>query len=969
MNTILAMRTPACGVFPNSRPLPAILLMAVLVALVPCWAQTAESTSGDDKTNSPQVMGPYEVTDRRPFRDSNTDIVRSIDDPQPYYIFDANTIDHSGASTIEDFLNQRLPMNTTAQIFSQRSIYLFGTGSSVNLRGLGTNQTLILINGRRTASITEAASINQFDLNGIPLAAIDRIEVLPSSASAIYGGSAMGGVINIVLKKNYSGGEIDLRYENTATSDAPLKSIDVTQGISFEGGKTRILVTAHYSDQRAVILHDRTFLTDYLHTIMQNNPTYLSSVSAPFNGATPNITTGNAATNLTLKNGTPLNSPITYVAPGTSPSTPASTLNAGLVANAGSYNLAFPQDAQTPTGLDQVLGAVPRVKSLLATLHRDMTSKIEVFGEFSYSSNLSHDSNEDPFASALSVPATAPSNPFQQAVRVSFPNPLRLSLNIESISRRVTTGMILKLPRDWVAEADYTWNQSVFGAVVPQYAFAALSSAVLAGTVNPFVDTLSNPPDLAPYLGTTSVGRSSTVNDLALRSSGPVVTLPAGELNLTVGLEHRKEGYSDAGSYSIYPYQPSATFASIYLGKSQTTDSLYAEAEIPVISSANKIPGVRQLDLQLAVRDEAYTVNTGTIYQFLGSLAAFSPPIAKERLTYSEISPTMGLSYKPVAGVTLRASYARAFLPPTVFQFVPNAGGVPTNAPVVDPLRGNTTYTAGVLSGGSPSLRPQKSDDWDLGVIWEPDALKGFRGAINWYHIKEPNAIVTLPTSTIINNPSSFPGRVVRGPIPSGDPYGVGPITFVDDTLINLTELITEGFDLSLGYRFATAGFGTFNADLLGTFITHYSQQTTFGSPFQDITNRVGDGGPLKLKANANLTWELGPWLAGWTAHYYGSYPQVGALGDPTTSDRTYVLAQGSASVPSQLYHDAFVGYRCGNDMTKSVFVRNLEIQVGIKNVFNEAPPLDAFYNSSYYYSPFGDPRLRSFWLALKKHY
>src|SRR5262249_20376678 len=135
----------------------------------------------------------------------NIDIHRTRDDVLPYVVFDHEAISQSGVQTLDEFLKQRLPMNTVAQSNTQSAVS--GSGSRIDLRGLGTNQTLVLVNGRRVADlqVNPSNAGDQSDLNGIPVGAVERIEVLPTSASGIYGGSATGGVVNIVLKKDFKG--------------------------------------------------------------------------------------------------------------------------------------------------------------------------------------------------------------------------------------------------------------------------------------------------------------------------------------------------------------------------------------------------------------------------------------------------------------------------------------------------------------------------------------------------------------------------------------------------------------------------------------------------------------------------------------------------------------------------------------------------------------------------------------------
>jgi iron complex outermembrane receptor protein len=281
----------------------------------------------------------------------NVDVKRTEDDVQPYTIFDSQTLEQSGATDVEEFLKQRLTMNTSFQTNSQVYAGFNGNTSSINLRGLGANETLVLVDGRRSAgvfTISGVGGLGQPDINGIPLSAIERIEVLPSSASAIYGGAAVGGVVNIILKKNFNGGDIAAKYENVTQGSAPLRTISGTYGFSLEGDTTHVMLSGHLSDGEPLTLGDRLALLQRgMSTIQRNVPGYFYAPGNPFPGASPNISsvdnvivpvpagtpgaftpatggysigdfgTTNADpdiliefTPLTLKNGTPLHSPI-----------------------------------------------------------------------------------------------------------------------------------------------------------------------------------------------------------------------------------------------------------------------------------------------------------------------------------------------------------------------------------------------------------------------------------------------------------------------------------------------------------------------------------------------------------------------------------------------------------------------------------------------------------------------------------
>ena len=141
------------------------------------------------------------------FTDANVDLPRSENDVQPYRIITGEEMEFSGSLTVEDFLKEKLSMDATERSNSQIYTGGIGTTSSISLRGLGPDRTLVLINGRRVQGTDQQVSNvygMQPDLNSIPQAAIDRIEVLPSGASAIYGAGAIGGVVNVVLKQNYT---------------------------------------------------------------------------------------------------------------------------------------------------------------------------------------------------------------------------------------------------------------------------------------------------------------------------------------------------------------------------------------------------------------------------------------------------------------------------------------------------------------------------------------------------------------------------------------------------------------------------------------------------------------------------------------------------------------------------------------------------------------------------------------------
>jgi len=249
----------------------------------------------------------------------NLDVTRTEDDVQPYTIFDAQTIQQSGAVNVEDFLKQQLTQNTQGMTNAQATgtaVQSLGATSAIDLRGLGANETLVLVDGRRMAGVQQSGiSANnggQPDVNGIPLTAIERIEVLPSSASAIYGGSALGGVINIIMKKDFQGGEFHYTYGNVTSGQVRQDNVGGSYGFSLPDEKTHIMVSANYSDQLPLTVGDRLDLYDRgISTGLSNCASCLYAILfAPIGTAATNIEGIDPyynPTNLTLKNGPPLN--------------------------------------------------------------------------------------------------------------------------------------------------------------------------------------------------------------------------------------------------------------------------------------------------------------------------------------------------------------------------------------------------------------------------------------------------------------------------------------------------------------------------------------------------------------------------------------------------------------------------------------------------------------------------------------
>jgi outer membrane receptor protein involved in Fe transport len=221
--------------------------------------------------------------------------------------------------------------------------------------------------------------------------------------------------------------------------------------------------------------------------------------------------------------------------------------------------------------------------------------------------------------------------------------------------------------------------------------------------------------------------------------------------------------------------------------------------------------------------------------------------------------------------------------------------------------------------------------------------------------------------------PSEFGNRVTRGPN--------GQITLLNLTYMNATEYKTSGWNYTADYRRPTP-FGTFSVHAMATVMEHQKEQTTFANPLLEYVGFPAEGGAAKTKMNATLTWRRGGWTLGWTTTWFDGYKQETGPGDPIlftqaassfTGVNGFIQAQGSNTIPSQMYHEIFGSYafgraKAGGRGIGHDLLSGLTVQVGVKNVLNTMPPLDAAY-APYLASPYGDLRLRDGWVSVRKSF
>ena len=539
----------------------------------------------------------------------NTGIERSEDDSQPFIVLTQKDIQESGAPDLDTFLRNQLNVNSAPSTsdMSGRTNYTQRGLSNINLRGLGSRDTLILVDGRRQPGINLGqGQINQPQITGIPLAAVERIEVLASSASGLYGSGASGGVINIILRRDYQGAEISANYSDTYDFAQPDFRIDFTGATTIEGGRTNISFTGSWRKQAPLLYGDRSELFERgRQRILENDPTFFYGAFPP-SGATPNIQTIDGSP-LQLDpeyGGTLFDSPIAYVPDGYR----GVALDGvdPLIATIGSYNFDQPISAVGEGKLAPLLYGAENLAGTLA-VRREFNDWLSVYVEGAASRAISR-TTVTRAPSSVTLLADAPNNPFAQDISVALPQgDAEADVSSRNDQLRGVAGAIVKLPHDWQAVADFSWAKNRYTAdKSPSNYTPGLTLLLGAGSQDVLRDLRLDPLDLT-YIdsdfGSITTPATTTIATQSLRLAGPVpIDLPGGQPRMTLNVERSVEVAGSVISainseFSSVTYTPE---------RKQTILAGFAEIAFPIVGVDNGVPLIRSLELRIAARHEQY---------------------------------------------------------------------------------------------------------------------------------------------------------------------------------------------------------------------------------------------------------------------------------------------------------------------------------------------------------------------------
>jgi iron complex outermembrane recepter protein len=865
--------------------------------------------------------------------------IRRIDSetPSEVQVITADQMIRSGYTSVSQILRD-LTANGQGTLSQSFNRAFAGGASGIALRGLSVGATLVLIDGYRMASypLTDDAQRSFVDISSIPFVAVDRIEVLLDGASAVYGSDAIAGVVNIILKKDFKGTNVNATGGTTTKGGGTTWNAQILQGFGDVGAGLGGYVALEYREQNAITLTqrpgERWNVTDY--TVWGGNNLNPGAVSA--NAANPVVR--NAP--YLQKPGGSGSSASTFDFLNTNCSFAARNANQCQYTN--DWGQVQPH-TQNVNLIASVTGTLADVWSLNVTgsyfnsqAEQQIQPALVPFGSFAGITAIGANqipTIKNPIAN-FTVPATYPGNTFgvPANVRALVPDIVGRTTKYDTGTGRV------------VAQLTGTaWGWGIVGTA----GYTNVASAVTyTNFVNPtaLVKALNDPAN--PYLltGGNSSSLQNTVaptvvnniwNNLSfVQASGSrdLMQLPGGPLSIAIGAGdvYRKLSAPNSGAQQDGLVNISGAYA---IG-SQNNANVYVEVAAPVLKS---------LEIDAALRYDYYNVPSNSTW-----------------------NPKIGVKWTPIKEFALRGTAGTGFRSPyiteagtagTTFQF--NSLRDPLLCPVSSPdgtpnltspqnVPAFCVFNPVYLQSTSKTLQPEKSTNYTAGFILEP--VLGWSSTFDYYYIKLKNQIVSVASVSGFQ-PLNFAVRGTPQVVVFGDGStglsSVGPIAYINSPYINANQTTTSGFDLGTGYTWTLSDSSKLMANVEWTHILTYDLTLdglkyklagTHGPSFVS-----GDTGNPKDRAQFVLQWAKGPFTATATVNYVGRFNVTDpSNGDFTCQDGlTNINAARWSNTGTAPNYCSVASFTYTNLNFQYALNKQWTLQASIQNAFNARPPID----------------------------
>lgn len=870
---------------------------AVVFALVVGAGGAVAPAFAQDTTNLDKI----EVTGSRLKR-------ADVEEANPVTVISRVEIERSGQLTIADFLRNNVYNSYGSTVQSSGSG--LGSASTIDLRGLGNNYTLVLIDGRRTTSSPSLSGAAQ-NINFIPTAAVERIEVLREGAGAVYGSDAIGGVVNIILRKDYEGGQVSLSYDDP-TNGREGKQASGVLGISSDRGNLTVVA----DHQERGIMYNRE-IKDKIPADWWNAGASSYTSSARFS---PNTRAGQLA----IGSGTRSH-----------PDAPNDPRNV-VVGTGVDGNPLYGFDHGSTSAAEAALSR----DSLLANGNYQLTDDIQLF----FRATSVETKTFGVYASApvdtpLTIAADNPFNPYGYSGNLSYRfTPLGTrDTTINDRLREFNFGF--RGGNDWFGGSDWEvgigHGRVTTSSVGENYGNGVILQQLIdAGQYNPFDPTHPSVTEAAPLVGHTvlinaeqrEVSADGHINFYDLFS------LPGGSAQIVAGFDYRD-------SRLIVNYDAQSVAGNVFGSAGANTQgeraqkAVYFETLLPLLNTVN---------LTLAGRYDDYNDFGG------------------------QFSPHVGIEFRPIDSLLVRGSWGKGFRAPTLDDLYgvtatsnlaigsntslspAYPGGDELAAQALNEYRartGNTTYqpyqldptsTSGqyqFLLGSNPNLEAERSESWDIGVVWNP--IDSLSLALDYFDVKLDNGITTLPYGLIVRD---YPDLVVR------DQDIIAPDgTVLPGDILNIIAVATNanskrfrGLEFEANWQLET-DYGRFLSQFTWT---HRLEDSLIPAEGLAEAERAGIFGYPEDRGALTVGWGKSDFDISATANYTGSSGEA--------SDRRNYF-------PSWTTLDVQLQYKAP---------WNAKIALGVRNVADRFPPVVRglafpFYDFNLYNSNGRTPYIR----------
>jgi outer membrane receptor protein involved in Fe transport len=892
----------------------------------------------------------------------------------PVVTLGPSTLQKTGAVTLDTALKQQPQFVGSTGSTTNSS----GNGGQANiqLRGLGRQRTLVLMDGRR---LPPANSDGSVDINAVPTALIENVEIITGGASAVYGSDAVAGVVNIRMKHHFDGLEIDAQYGLAEHGDADDYKLSVAGGGDFANDRGSSVFSVEYANRKSILLSDRDFTLGASRDSVLPTGLVSFATGAPSQAAIDQVFGRYGVAPGVVK----ATNQFGFNADGTLFTTGQTVQNFRTPANPSLFFVS-PKAVQVDGRPFRFLQLPLETYSVYSRSTYDLTADTHAFAQVLYTYGKGATQLNPlpaPSNASSAIPPVPVTNPFIPAdlrtllaSRAAPTAPFALSKRFDASGARlwentnntlqIVGGLDGKLPvMDWTWDVSATYGRNKIDTIRTNYqsrsALQSLLSAadggasICDGGFNPFGDR-----PISAACNAYINPRLRTVVDIDQRIveanfQGGLLQLPAGELRFAAGAEYREDYFRNDPDPLTARGDIIANAGSFFEGRTEAKEA-YGELLIPILKD---LPLVKDLSADIGGRISDY--NT------IGSVGTYKADV----------------SWKMVDSLTFRGGYERAIRAPNISELYspvinsvsiiglagslgsgdpcdihgayrtgPNAAqvralclatGVPASQ--IDTFTFNQ-QSAGTTTGGNPDLKQETADTFSVGAVWRPDLpwalVQNLSISLDYFNIDVRDAVGSITAPLTLSRCFNAAGTTN----PSYDPANPfcqltsrnadGTINLITAQSLNLGGYKTSGVDLQADWRFDTSALGLqdggqVSVNLLTSYLDSFKIKSLPGDPFLEYAGTIGNGqiDPVAIsrprwKSNLEADYTRGPATVGVTWRYIGKMSNAANVGATVAT---------AAGVPSVSYFDLSIRYRLNE---------RLELWGVVANLADKQPPV-----------------------------